>query len=234
MPISPTQEPAVSTSAQALPLTGISKLHFDGFVVLPTERRLLVKGEPAKIGARAFDLLLTLIAARDRVVGKDELLERVWPGLVVEENNLSVHVSQLRKLCGLRAIATVPGRGYQFTAASVDAGQSRRRADRGHEREMAGSEPGLQDALRGNVPAVLQPLIGRELDHEDPMGGHYTLEVTSPGLERSLRVPAHFQRSLGKTVALRLRDIVTPEGERSERRPDGRGSVRGPFDRTVG
>ena len=54
-----------------------------------------------------------------------------------------------------------------------------------------------------------------------PMGGHYTLEVTSPGLERSLRTPGHFQRSIGKTVALRLRDIVTPEGERSERRLQG-------------
>ena len=184
MPISPTQEPAVSTSTQALPLTGISKLHFDGFVVLPTERRLLVKGEPAKIGARAFDLLLTLIAARDRVVGKDELLERVWPGLVVEENNLSVHVSQLRKLCGLRAIATVPGRGYQFTAASVDAGQSRRRADLGHEREMASSAPEPQVGLRGNVPAALQPLIGRELELtelQQMLQAHRWVTVTGAG-----------------------------------------------------
>jgi len=53
------------------------------------------------------------------------------------------------------------------------------------------------------------------------MGGHYTLEVTSPGLERSLRVPAHFQRSLGKNVALRLRDIVDADGQRSERRLQG-------------
>ena len=53
------------------------------------------------------------------------------------------------------------------------------------------------------------------------MAGHYTLEVSSPGLERSLRTPAHFRRAIGKTVALRLRDIVTPEGERSERRLQG-------------
>lgn len=69
--------------------------------------------------------------------------------------------------------------------------------------------------------ALASRLIGRELDHDDPMGGHYTLEVTSPGLERSLRVPAHFQRSIGKTVALRLRDIVAADGERSERRLQG-------------
>ena len=69
--------------------------------------------------------------------------------------------------------------------------------------------------------ALATRLIGRELDHDDPMGGHYTLEVTSPGLERTLRVPAHFQRSIGKTVALRLRDIVAADGERSERRLQG-------------
>jgi len=80
---------------------------------------------------------------------------------------------------------------------------------------------GVEEGLDMEAIALASRLIGRELDHDDPMGGHYTLEVTSPGLERSLRTPAHFQRSIGKTVALRLRDIVTPEGERSERRLQG-------------
>jgi ribosome maturation factor RimP len=80
---------------------------------------------------------------------------------------------------------------------------------------------GVEEGLDLEVIALASRLIGRELDHDDPMGGHYTLEVTSPGLERSLRTPAHFQKSIGKTVALRLRDIVTPDGERSERRLQG-------------
>ncbi|MEP7045312.1 MAG: ribosome maturation factor RimP [Ilumatobacteraceae bacterium] len=80
---------------------------------------------------------------------------------------------------------------------------------------------GVEEGLDMEAIALASRLIGRELDHDDPMGGHYTLEVTSPGLERSLRVPAHFQKSIGKTVALRLRDIVTAEGERSERRLQG-------------
>jgi ribosome maturation factor RimP len=54
--------------------------------------------------------------------------------------------------------------------------------------------------------ALATRLIGREFDHHDPVPGHYTLEVTSPGLERTLRTPQHFQRELGKVVALRLRD----------------------------
>ena len=54
-------------------------------------------------------------------------------------------------------------------------------------------------------------LVGRDFDHLDPIAGHYTLEVTSPGLERTLRVAAHFQRELGKTVAVRLRDAINAE-----------------------
>src|SRR5258708_20994574 len=80
------------------------------------ERQLLVGGEPAKLGARAFDLLLALVERRERVVSKNELLDLVWPGMVVEENNLQVHISALRKLLGPAVIATIPGRGYRFTA----------------------------------------------------------------------------------------------------------------------
>ena len=66
----------------------------------------------------------------------------------------------------------------------------------------AGSDGGITlDSL-----SLATRLISRELDHEDPIAGHYTLEVTSPGLERQLRTPAHFQREVGKTVTIRLRD----------------------------
>ena len=88
---------------------------FDRFEVRPAQRLLLDAGKPAAIGARAFDVLLCLLAHRDRVVTKSEVLESVWPGLVVEENNLSVQVSALRKLLGREAIATIPGRGYRFS-----------------------------------------------------------------------------------------------------------------------
>ena len=86
-----------------------------GFEVRPAERRVLANGQPVTLGARAFDLLLALIEQRERVVGKDELLARVWPGVVVEENNLTVQISSLRKVLGNAAITTVAGRGYRFT-----------------------------------------------------------------------------------------------------------------------
>ncbi|MEO5975435.1 MAG: ribosome maturation factor RimP [Ilumatobacteraceae bacterium] len=60
--------------------------------------------------------------------------------------------------------------------------------------------------------ALITRLLSREFDHSDPMPGRYTLEVTSPGLERTLRVPRHFQREIGKVVALRLHQ--NPSGER--------------------
>ena len=72
---------------------------------------------PAKLSTRAFDVLLALIERRDRVVTKSELFDVVWPGWVVEENNLQVHIWALRKLLGPLTISTIPGRGYRFTAA---------------------------------------------------------------------------------------------------------------------
>ena len=90
---------------------------FGRFEVSPATRQV-VDGELASLGARAFDVLLVLIERRDRVVPKNELLDLVWPGVVVEENNLQVQVSARCASCsGRRAIATIPGRGYQFTSA---------------------------------------------------------------------------------------------------------------------
>lgn len=96
------------------------------FEIQPGERRLLVDGQPALLGGRAFDLLLALLARPGQLRSKHELLDIVWPGLVVEEANLQVQVSNLRKLLGGELIATVPGRGYRFVGevAEVDAARS--------------------------------------------------------------------------------------------------------------
>jgi TolB-like protein len=102
---------------------GMSHRYTTGeFEVRPDERRVLLRGEPVVLGARAFDVLMCLIAQRERVVTKNELLEQVWPGMVVEENNLTVHVSALRKVFGAQAVATIPGRGYRFVMALDEAG----------------------------------------------------------------------------------------------------------------
>lgn len=106
---------------------------FDRFELRPSERVLLVDGVPAALGSRAFDLLLCLVMNRDRVLAKADVLARVWPGQVVEENNLSVHVSALRKILGSAAIATVSGRGYRFTLEPRAGAQERPGGAGGHD-----------------------------------------------------------------------------------------------------
>jgi DNA-binding winged helix-turn-helix (wHTH) protein len=84
--------------------------------VRPAERQVLVDGEAVGLVGRAYDLLLALIDRRDRVVTKGELLDLVWPGVVVEEHNLHTQVSAVRRIIGRGAIATIAGRGYRFVA----------------------------------------------------------------------------------------------------------------------
>ncbi len=91
------------------------ELVFSNFVLRPVERQLLANGRPLTLGARAFDVLSALVARAGNLVSKSELFDLVWPGVVVEENNLQVHISTLRKLIGSELIATIPGRGYRFT-----------------------------------------------------------------------------------------------------------------------
>jgi len=68
------------------------------------------------------------------------------------------------------------------------------------------TRPGSEGGITLDSLSLATRLISRELDHEDPIAGQYTLEVTSPGLERQLRTPAHFQREVGKVISARLRD----------------------------
>lgn len=80
-------------------------------------REVFVDGRPILLGGRAFEVLATLIKAKGRVVAKDELFSQVWAGTVVEDNNLQVQVSLLRKAFGDRGlIQTVPRRGYRLAA----------------------------------------------------------------------------------------------------------------------
>ena len=130
-----------------------------GTVLLDIEQRqLMIDGRPARLGARAFDVLLALVERRDRAVSKDELFELVWPDVVVEENNLQVHISALRKLLGPQTIATIPGRGYRFTA-DLDAGKNS--ATDAPPAATAGTPT---PATLSNLPPRLELLYGRDDD----------------------------------------------------------------------
>lgn len=95
---------------------------FGPFVLDPAEHVLLRDGAPVPARSKALDVLAVLLAHAGRLVTKEELMAAVWPGLVVEENTVSVTVSRLRALLGDasrhgRYVETVPGYGYRFVAA---------------------------------------------------------------------------------------------------------------------
>jgi DNA-binding response OmpR family regulator len=97
-------------------VTGDKTVRFRRFCALLRARQLLVDGKPAEIGSRAFDLLVVLIDACGAIVSKEEIMNRVWATTVVEEANLRVQISDLRKILGedRDIIKTIPGRGYVF------------------------------------------------------------------------------------------------------------------------
>ena len=171
---------------------------FDSFELRPAQRLLLGDGAPLAVGARAYDLLLVLIEHRDRVVSHEELLNVVWPRLVVDENNLRQHVSSLRKLLGAHAVLTVPGRGYRFgrmldesiTALPAKTPTSAVPADL------------PRSVAVNNLPANKPTLIGREED----------LAAVLALLRRTHLLTLVGAGGVGKTrMALEVADIVTPD-----------------------
>src|ERR1700722_3434159 len=120
-------------------------------------QRLLVEGDrPVRLGSRAFDILATLVERAGEVVGKEQLIARAWPQTFVEESNLKIQMSALRRALGdgqrgNRYILTVPGRGYNFVAPV--------------RREVATlaspAPPPLSTALH-NLPFAATRMIGRD------------------------------------------------------------------------
>jgi DNA-binding winged helix-turn-helix (wHTH) protein len=113
--------------------------------LLSSSRKLLAGDVAVPLGNRAFDLLLALLAARGGVVTKEELLRRVWRNVVVEEANMQVQVSMLRKVLGDEApalIVTIPGHGYRFAGPTIEEG-------------TRAAEGPTTPALRGSRPMLV-------------------------------------------------------------------------------
>src|SRR6516165_1384255 len=95
------------------------EISFGRFRLDLARRELRRDEKPVRLGSRALDILCVLASARGKVVSKDELMERVWAGVVVEEHNIQVHISAQRRALaedrdGESWIVTVSGRGYRF------------------------------------------------------------------------------------------------------------------------
>lgn len=140
-------------------------IRFEGWELRRQERQLLVAGQPVQVGGRAFDLLLVLVERRGRMVAKAELLEAAWPGLVVEENNVSVQIASLRKLLGQKAITTIAGQGYQLSAvpigaAAVDGSANALGPDGDASVELLGRQTDLQEVSERMAESALVTIVG--------------------------------------------------------------------------
>jgi predicted ATPase/DNA-binding winged helix-turn-helix (wHTH) protein len=131
-------------------------LAFGPYRLLSAQRLLLDGDEPVRLGSRAFDILTALVERAGEVVGKEELIARAWPETFVEESNLKIQVSALRRALGdgqrgHRYLVTVPGRGYNFVAPVSLEEPSRP------------TPPSIAPMQRPhNLPAAVTRMIGRE------------------------------------------------------------------------
>jgi predicted ATPase/DNA-binding winged helix-turn-helix (wHTH) protein len=132
------------------------------FELQPSERLLTSAGKPVDVGARAFDLLLVLAENHGRLVTKATLLDRVWPNLVVDENNLPAQIAALRRVLGANAIRTVPGFGYRLELAVAQKAEPAEAAN--VERSPAREPPPSALVPNASWPERLAPLIGRDDD----------------------------------------------------------------------
>jgi DNA-binding winged helix-turn-helix (wHTH) protein len=137
-----------------------ASVEFGRFRILPHRREILADGRPIELGGRAYDVLMALIEANGAVVTKDELINRVCPGRIIEEGNLRAQIRALRIALGdPDLIRTVAGRGYQFT------GEVRRSGARGQapiERVVTDAAP----AVAPRLSIVVLPFVNLSDDRE--------------------------------------------------------------------
>jgi DNA-binding winged helix-turn-helix (wHTH) protein len=131
---------------------------FGAFRLVAGQRRLERHGVPITVGSRAFDLLHILVENAGHVVGKQELLQQVWPNCVVEDGNLRFQIAMLRKALGTgRFIVTVTGRGYSFVELvsrfAIAPSQDMRWAERTPPVEKAANNLSGETSLRDAINA---------------------------------------------------------------------------------
>ena len=149
---------------------------FGWFHLNPAERRLLRGKVPVQLPPKAFDALLVMVESRGRLLGKDELMRKVWPDSFVEESNLAQHVSILRRALrdgeeGFQYIETVPRYGYRFVAEV---------------RELGGIAPDA-GAWSDSTPSQLSPAVPESGVPESAGRGHRFSVEMRPELLRLRR-----------------------------------------------
>jgi len=156
--------------------SGISRFYdFGPFRLDLTERLLVRSGQTVSLTPKAFDTLLILVQNSGRIIDKDELLKKIWPGTFVEEATLAQNIFTLRK--ALRGseqeqyIQTVPRRGYRFRAKVTEV--SDQSPDASTDQIEADSFPGVADHAtdRTSRSIAVLPLINATSDPAQVLHG---------------------------------------------------------------
>src|SRR5258705_7706649 len=131
-------------------------ISFGPYRLLAVQRLLLEGDQPVRLGSRAFDILTALVERAGEVVSKEELIARAWPATFVDEANLKIQVSALRRALGdgqgdNRYVVNVVGRGYNFVAPIREEEPSR-----------ASPSPTIAPVAPHNLPFATTRMIGRE------------------------------------------------------------------------
>jgi non-specific serine/threonine protein kinase len=160
-------------------------------------RELLACGVPVPIGARTFEVMEVLVLSANELVTKHDIMNRVWPGAIIGENTLQVHMSAIRKALGQdRAmLKTVSGRGYRLLGDWVV-----RRED-ATEQPVGLSEPVQAPArtCRTNLPETALDLIGRHFvvrQIQDILSAHRAITLTGPGGIGKTTLALHVSRRM--------------------------------------
>ena len=158
------------------------------------------------MGQRAFDILLVLVSRHGHLVTKDELMAEVWPGVIVEENNIQVHISALRKVLGTdgdpkRYLVTVPGRGYRFVAPVKTGSADHSAPSTTALAEQTAAAPGTVGSQQAgnNLPNQLTSLIGRETEVAEikaELSNYRLVTLTGAGGVGKTRLAIEVGRSL--------------------------------------
>jgi DNA-binding winged helix-turn-helix (wHTH) protein len=153
-----------------VPFGGSAKVFsFGPFRLLPAERLLTENGRPVRLGSRAFDILVILVERAGNVVAKNDIMTRVWPSTIVVEDNLSVHMTALRRVLqdgrnGNRYIVTIPGRGYSFVAQLAQVAQETQFSRLGAAVGRTAADALTHERHRDRILAELVAKISRQRD----------------------------------------------------------------------
>lgn len=207
-------------------------LQFAGYELKLRERQLIGPGGSVDLSSRSFDILVALLARPNEMIGKSDLFDAAWPGVVVEENTLQVHVSSLRKLLGPGYIATVHGRGYKYVGPMPQS-------------VVVEAMASVSPLDKGNVPNYRQECIAREDELASLttlLGKHRITSIVGPGgvgkttlaIEAAARQPglfaggvwlvdlapvgdpAHVASTIGQTLGMLTRKSTSIENELAE------------------